>query len=311
MVLIVSPPSATSSAGNTVTAQRYARILRSLGYRCAVVPAWSAEDAACLIALHARKSAKSVLAYRAAYPRRRIILVLTGTDVYRDIRRSRMAQRAMEAADALVTLQSEAIRELPPRLRKKARAIIQSAPPRVHHTSRNGALTVCVLGHLRAEKDPMRAAYAVRDLECARRVEVVHAGGILTVRYARETQAETRRNSRYRYVGELPRGKALALLARSDLLVQSSRMEGGANTVCEALACGTPILASRIPGNTGILGRRYPGLYDAGDTAGLAALIERAASSPAFYERLRRACAELRPLVDPERERRAWREVLG
>src|SRR6185437_9593919 len=102
-VLIISPPSSIATAGNTVTAQRYRRMFRSLGYSCGIAPAYDGEDAACVVALHARKSAKSVLAYRTAYPRRRIILVLTGTDVYRDIRRSRTAIRAMEAADVLVT----------------------------------------------------------------------------------------------------------------------------------------------------------------------------------------------------------------
>lgn len=263
------------------------------------------------MALHARKSAKSVLAYRAAYPQRRIILVLTGTDVYRDIRRSRIAQRAMEAADVLVTLQREAIKELPVRLRRKARTIVQSAAKRVHRARHDGVLRVCVLGHLRSEKDPMRAAYAARGLGTELNVEVLHAGGILSPRFERETKDEMRGNPRYRYVGELPRNKALSLLARCDVLVQSSRMEGGANTVCEAIACGTPVLASRIPGNTGILGKRYPGLYDAGDTQALAALIAHAAASAAFYERLRSSCERLRPLVDPQREKRAWREVLG
>lgn len=293
-----------------MTAGRYARILRALGHRCRIAPAYAGEDVSCLVALHARKSARSVLAYRAAYPRRRIILVLTGTDVYRDIRRSRTAVRAMEAADVLVTLQPEAIRELPRRLRPKSRAIIQSAPRKRHVRRRDGVLRICVLGHVRAEKDPMRAAFALRELDSSMPVEVLHAGAILAPRYERALESEMRRNPRYRYLGELPRAKALALLAGSDLLVQSSRMEGGANTVCEAIACGTPVLASRIPGNTGILGRRYPGLYALAETDALARLIERAATSPAFYERLQRACEKLRPLVDPERELRAWRSVL-
>jgi putative glycosyltransferase (TIGR04348 family) len=266
-----------------------------------------------LVALHARKSAKSVLAYRAAYPQRRIILVLTGTDVYRDIRRSRTAQRAMEASDVLVTLQSQAVAEVPARLRHKVRDVIQSSPLQQskRHGRRDGTLRVCVLGHLRSEKDPMRAAYALRKIDPTLRVEVVHAGGILASAYERATRAEMQRNPRYRYLGELPRRSALALLARSDLLVQSSRMEGGANTICEALACGTPILASRIPGNTGILGRDYPGLYELADAAALARLIERAATSRAFYQRLQNACDALQPLVDPKRELRAWRELLG
>lgn len=263
------------------------------------------------MALHARKSAKSVLAYRAAYPRRRIILVLTGTDVYRDIRTSRLAQRAMEVADIVVTLQPEAIRELPVRLREKARAIVQSAPRKRHAARRDdGVLRVCVIGHLRAEKDPMRSAYAVRKIDPRIAIEVLHAGGILAPRYSKAVRDEMRCNVRYRYLGEIPRSQALNLLARCDVLVQSSRMEGGANTVCEALACGTPVLASRIPGNTGLLGRDYPGLYKVADTAALARLLERAATGAAFRKSLARRCEKLRPLTDPKRELEAWRKLL-
>jgi putative glycosyltransferase (TIGR04348 family) len=286
-------------------------MFRALGYACRIAPGFAGEDAACLVALHARKSAESVLAYRAAYPRRRIILVLTGTDVYRDIHRSRTAVRAMEAADALVTLQPAAVTQLPRKLRRRAHAIVQSAPG-MRHGKRfaGGTLRICVLGHLRAEKDPMRAAYAVRTLDSSLRVEVRHAGGILVDHFTDAVQREMQRNPRYHYMGELPRPQALRLLANSDLLVQSSRMEGGANTVVEAIACGTPVLASRISGNIGILGLNYPGLYELGNTKALARLIERAANDPAFYARLQRACDALRPLVDPRREQRAWRELL-
>ncbi len=283
-----------------------------LGLRVRISPAFANEDAACLVALHARKSAKSVLAYRAAYPLRRIILVLTGTDVYRDLKRSVVAKRALEAASTLVVLQPDALRELPPRLRMKAHAIVQSSPRR-RHTGRNNAraLRVCVIGHLRAEKDPMRAAYAVRTVDAKLQIDVLHAGRALAPRFERLAEREMQSNARYRYLGELTHRKALALLARCDLLVQSSRIEGGANTVCEALACGTPVLASRIGGNLGILGRRYPGLYDAGDTQGLARLIVRAAESRPFYERLRSACERRRALVDPAREADAWRRLLN
>lgn len=285
-------------------------MLRKLGYACRIAPSYEGQNVACLVALHARKSAKSVLAYRAAYPQRRIILVLTGTDVYHDIRRSRLAQRAMEAADVLVTLQPQAFSELTPRLRRKARAVVQSAPQRRHVQNRDGVFRVCVLGHLRTEKDPMRAAYAVRTIDPSLSIEVVHAGRALSPAFDSAAKRETRSNPRYRYRGELPRAQALALLARSDVLVQSSRLEGGANTVCEAIACGTPVLATRIRGNTGILGSGYPGLYAPGDTKALARLIERAASEPRFYASLKRSCEKLRPLVDPNRELQAWEELM-
>lgn len=261
--------------------------------------------------MHAKKSAKAILAFRRRYPERFAIVVLTGTDLYRDISRAALAQQALKAADRLVTLQPEGIAELPRALRKKTVAIVQSveAVPRIAR-SHNKALTVCVIGHLRHEKDPLRAAYAVRKWGSDATVRVIQAGKFLAPRFERLVEREMARNPRYRYVGELSRANAMRLLARSDVLAQSSRMEGGANTVCEAIACGIPVIASRISGNVGILGAGYPGFYRCGDTEGLRALLQRAIADPQFLATLRKAVIALKPLVRPERERRAWRAVL-
>ncbi len=273
--------------------------------------AYEHEPGECLVGLHAAKSASSVIAFREHYPDRKIVLVLTGTDLYRDIRNSALARRAMEIADTLVTLQPAGLSELPTALRSKAVAIIQSATPVARQkTSARAAFTICVLGHLRHEKDPMRAAYAVRALPQSLNVRIVQAGRMLEERYKDATALETSKNSRYHFRGSVSRAAARRLLARSDLLVQSSRMEGGANTVCEAIATGIPVIASRIPGNVGILGRDYPGLYPAGNTKALAALLRQAATSAAYYAKLERACRDLRPLVSVVRERNLWEGIL-
>jgi glycosyltransferase involved in cell wall biosynthesis len=126
----------------------------------------------------------------------------------------------------------------------------------------------------------------------------------------RMAQVEMRSNRRYRWLGEVSRGKALRVLARSRLHVLSSRVEGGANALCEAIACGVPTLASRIPGSVGILGRNYPGYFTVGDTRGLADLLRKAENDAAFLKRLRDATERLRPLVEPARERESWRLLL-
>ncbi len=238
-------------------------------------------------------------------------MVLTGTDLYRGIKHSALANRAMEAADALVTLQPAGINQLPRGLRGKAYAIIQSAHPiKRNRASTNHIFTVCVLGHLRHEKDPMRAAYALREIDPRLNVQVVQAGEALSPRYEVLADAEMLRNPRYRYLGGLGRTQALKLLANSDLLVQSSRMEGGANALCEAIACGIPVIASRISGNTGILGTSYPGLYRLADSQALAKLLRRAIRSPEFYAKLQSAIRKLALLVSPDRERRLWCSLL-
>ncbi|MHB8592329.1 MAG: selenoneine biosynthesis selenosugar synthase SenB [Vulcanimicrobiaceae bacterium] len=311
-ILILSPAPAHSTLGNAVTAERYARILRSLGHRVRIARTYTGvEPADCLIALHARRSGSDALRFRRANARGALMVVLTGTDVYRDIRTSRTAQRALDAADAIVTLQPRAIDELPERLRAKARAILQSAPARPRPKGRTGGrFEFCVLGHLRHEKDPMRAAYAVRRLPLLPPVRVTQAGGVLDARYLEMARREAGRNPRYRYLGELARGAARRLLVRSDALVLSSRMEGGANVLGEAIAAGTPVLASRIPGNVGILGSGYPGLYALGDTGDLARLMRAASTDRAFYDSLRRACAALAPLMRESAERAAWKRLL-
>lgn len=126
----------------------------------------------------------------------------------------------------------------------------------------------------------------------------------------RKANAEMRSNPRYLWLGELPRGAALRVLARSRVHVLSSLAEGGANALCEAIACGVPTLASRIPGSVGILGPDYPGYFPAGETRVLAKLLERAEDDEKFLKRLQAACLRLRPLVKPERERQAWRKLL-
>jgi glycosyltransferase involved in cell wall biosynthesis len=95
------------------------------------------------------------------------------------------------------------------------------------------------------------------------------------------------------------------------VLVVSSWLEGGANVVSEAIAAGVPVLASRIAGSVGMLGEEYPGYFPAGDTAALAALLHRAETDAPWREDLQARCRALQPLVDPARERQAWRELLA
>src|SRR5439155_19877091 len=108
---------------------------------------------------------------------------------------------------------------------------------------------------------------------------------------------------RYRWLGDLPRWKALRLLARSRLLVLTSRLEGGANAISEAIAAAVPVLASHISGSVGILGAGYPGYFPVGDTPALAVLLDRAETDADYYGSLQAWCRRLRPLVRPARER--------
>ena len=54
---------------------------------------------------------------------------------------------------------------------------------------------------------------------------------------------------RVRLLGARPHGELAALYSAADALVLASSREGWANVLLEAMACGTPVVASPIPGN--------------------------------------------------------------
>jgi glycosyltransferase involved in cell wall biosynthesis len=93
-------------------------------------------------------------------------------------------------------------------------------------------------------------------------------------------------------------------------MVLSSRMEGGANALSEALAAAVPVVCSKVDGSVGLLGDDYPGYFTVGDTQALAALLRRAETDRGFYSALQGCCRAVAPLVDPARERRLWRDLL-
>ncbi len=118
------------------------------------------------------------------------------------------------------------------------------------------------------------------------------------------------REPRYRWLGSQPHPRTLGWIARSHALVVSSVMEGGANVIAEAARIGTPVLASRVSGNLGMLGPGYPGYYELYDEAGLARLIARAVDDRGCYAKLKLALRARRPLFAPAAERSALLRVV-
>lgn len=311
-ICLVTPAAPRSRKGNRTTALRWTRVLRSLGHRVRLVEVYEGEDAEVLVALHARRSAPSIERFRTEHPDRPVILALTGTDLYRDIHVDPDAQTSLERADRFVVLQELGAAELPERLRPRVRTIYQSAvPPPGEHPPDPDAFEVVVLSHLREVKDPLRTTYASRLLPDDSRVRVVHLGAVLDPELGALAEEEARTNPRYDWRGRVSRRRSLETLARSRLLALTSRSEGGANVVSEALACGVPVVSSRIAGSVGMLGEDYPGYYEVEDTAGLAELLRRAEADEAFYAELRRRCADRAGLVDRSGEQEAWASLLA
>lgn len=311
-VKLITPAPATGGSGNRVTALRYARILRELGCRTAIAHRYNGGGCDLLIALHARKSAEAITRFRELHPGRPLIVVLTGTDLYRDIRNNAQAKRSLELATRLVVLQQLGLEELSEPLRAKTRVIYQSVAPMTGVVLPPSTyFKVAVIGNLRREKDPFRAALAVRQLPPDSRVRVLHAGRAMNDRMLKLASRESESNPRYRWVGELPYWRARRLLASSHLLALTSRIEGGSNVLCEAIVSSVPVVASSIPGLIGTLGEDYPGYFHLGDTSALSRLITRAEKDDEFYSEIRSRCARLAPSLSPSKERNAWRKLIN
>jgi len=265
-----------------------------------------------MIAIHAWRSADSIRNFRELYPDRPLIVALSGTDVYDYIDRDPAPTlRSLACADRLVTLQELVRRRVPARFRAKVRVVHQSAvPPRRVQRRPSRRFDVAVIGHLREVKDPFRAAKAARRLPASSRIRIVHLGAAETPRWAAAAKAEMAANPRYVWRGDRPRAEVRRLLGRARAMVLSSLSEGGANVISEAVAAGVPVLATRIDGSVGLLGRDYPGYFPVGDTDALARLLNRIETDAAFLERLQRAIARRAHLFRPALEKAAWKKLI-
>ncbi len=310
-IALITPVPAQSRQGNRVTALRWTRFLKVLGHRVTLAQQYDEHPYDTMVALHARRSFAAISRFHTLYPERPLLVALTGTDLSGDIHTSAEAQHSLELATRLILLQPKGIAELPLHLHAKVRVIYQSVRQLPNLPSKaQKTFDVCVLGHLREVKDPFRTALASRLLPSTSRLRVLHVGKALDQDMLQQAQAEMRHNPRYRWLGEVPRWRALRILAGSHVMVLSSLSEGGANVVSEALAVGVPIIASRIAGSVGLLGEDYPGYFPVQDTASLASLLERVESDAGFYATLSDWARQLAPLVEPERELQSWAQLL-
>lgn len=304
-IALITPYPQAARNGNAHTAARWRRFLRGAGHRVEMAQTWGEEPTDLMIALHARRSHDSIARFAACHPDRPMILVLTGTDLYRDIRLDIDARHSLMLASRIVMLQENGPLELAESLRAKTRVIFQSAPRLKAVRKPSRSFDICVVSHLRGEKDPFRAALASRLLPSGSRIRIRHVGGPLEegmVERAGELAVEC---PRWHWLGALPHGETRRLIVRSHLLVLSSLMEGGANVISEALASDTPVLASCIAGNVGMLGEDYFGYFPVGNEQVLADLMNLAETAPGFYRHLADQCAARAPLFEPARERAA------
>jgi putative glycosyltransferase (TIGR04348 family) len=305
-LVIVSPAGADANNGNGQTARRWRGLLSP--QRVRIVRQWpdaQAGDDDVMLALHARRSADSVQAWHHRHGPRGLGVVLTGTDLYRDIAHDPPAQRSLALAKSLVVLQGLGVQGLPSEHQAKARVIVQSTTSRQTLPKTSRHLRVLMVGHLREEKDPLTLMAAARLLPPDAGVFIDHIGAALDPALGQAAQVTQAQCPHYRWLGALPHAPTRQRIQRAHLLVHCSRMEGGAHVLMEAMCSGTPVLASRIDGNVGLLGEGYGGYFEPGDARGLAQALLALRGSGAELAHWRAQCALRAPLFEPSAERAA------
>ncbi len=316
-VVIVSPALAHANNGNWQTAWRWSRMLAA-EFQVEIAQKWDSSPCDVMLALHARRSADSIGLWAqsqgldANAPG--LGVVLTGTDLYRDIHSDLLAQRSLVLARRLVVLHELGAQSLPLVYRTKTQAIFQSTSTRQTLIKPQRLLRALMVGHLRDEKSPQTLFAAARLLKNHPGILIDHIGEPLDVDLAEQARATALACPHYRWLGGLPHEATRRRIQAAHLLIHASKMEGGAHVVMEAVRSGTPVLASKIDGNVGMLGARYPGYFELGDAAGLADLLitvraqqtnNAAAASHSLITQLQTHCAKRAPLFSPASEQTA------
>ncbi len=123
-------------------------------------------------------------------------------------------------------------------------------------------------------------------------------------------EAEAKRlgvGDRARFLGPRPRGEVLGLLAAADAAVLTSAWENFPHGAVEALAMGTPVIATRVGGVPEIVRDGENGLLvEPGDPAAFAAALHRYLADETLQARLR---AEAAPSVERFASDRVYGEL--
>jgi len=300
---ITEPTTGETPTGNRRQARQWAHYLLDLGYEVELAAQGDA-----LIAFNASKCHEAIAAFREAHPDGPVVVVLTGTDIYPapDAR----TLESVHLADRVVALQSRAARQIPAEFHEKLSVILQAAEAPAPQARSTDPFDVAVISHLREVKDPLRAAFAARLLPASSKIHVRLAGDVLEDDYTDRVEHEVADNTRFDWLGPLSAAAVSQLIAASQLVVVSSFFEGGARVIGESIVAGTPVVAARNDASCSLLGDDYPGLYEAGNTEQLAALMHRAETETGFLDTLRQWIAPLAPQFAPELEQAAVGALL-
>jgi putative glycosyltransferase (TIGR04348 family) len=308
---IVTPAPAGSLHGNRITALRWQDFLKKLGHQTQVSEKYLGSAVDLLVALHAYRSHLSLVQFRRSYPDKPIVLIMTGTDLYRDMSIHPEVLQSMKMANTIVLLQPAALALIPKNLQSKVHVIYQSTKPIKRKPLLKRDFLVSVIGHLRLEKDPFCTAKSLKQLPPESKVRVIHLGKAMSSDMHQMAESYNAELERYQWLNELSHAQTMEQLSRCHLMVISSLMEGGAHVVTEAIALGVPVIASDIPGNRGLLGDNYPGYYKVGDAKALAKLLLKAETDSTFYKSLEQHIKRRSKYVQPQFEMKSIKDLVN
>ena len=311
-VVIVTPALAESNNGNWRTAERWRRILSSQ-YRVELVSRWEPSmgkqgDPKLFIALHARRSAQSIRSWSKVFPSRPLVTVLTGTDLYSDILKDPMAVQSLDQSTALVVLQDQGIVALPSRFRSKATVIYQSGSAWKRRDIKPLPFTLCMVGHLRKEKSPETFMQLAQCYEEAPGIRFELIGGVIDKKLGERVSSLALHSRVFAWTGGLSYRATRNRIRNAHLLIHPSSLEGGAHAILEAVNSGTPVLASKVSGNVGMLGRNYLGYFKHADVKQLKQLVgecqQSYGSATGLYNELLEQLSVRQELFKPTHEKK-------
>ncbi len=237
---IVTPAAAGSLHGNRITALRWQHFIKQLGYQSRISQSWSGKNTDLLIALHGYRSYPSITEFKKQFPDKPVILVATGTDIYRDMAMHPEVAQSMQLANQIIILQAAAFDVIPKRFHFKTSVIYQSTKGVSKKSPPKKEFLISIIGHLRPEKDPFCIARSLPLLPTSSKVKVKHYGMAMSPQMDKLASQYNARLPRYQWLGKKTHAATMQALSRSHLMVITSLMEGGAHVVTEAIAIGIP-----------------------------------------------------------------------
>ena len=316
-ILVTTPYERDSLQGNTVTAKRLVSIFSEAGLSAEIVAKGEkVSHADVLIALHARKSAHYIEDFVSLNPDGRVIVYLTGTDLYYDIPAGcELCERSMKEADTLVVSQESSLASVPEIYKHKA-VVAQKSIQLPEGFGENCSIQdlqdsdifLCV-GHLRSVKQPFMSVEALQLIDAPISLRLL--GGEVSPGLGDVAREWQDAEDRFQWLGRVSYEKTLQWIQKSKVTINTSLIEGGANSVGESIVLGVPVLASKIEGNVGMLGEEYAGYFSVEDKQRLADLMQRVRTDESFLQTLRDQVSARSKKFSRDNEMKDWMSILG